>query len=84
MCIALAIALHTWEVSPLEVSARIKFIFSAHMNAMELKLWGLRRCVCSMSRQDFGQLFLNHIFWHSKVTILYLGAEGRGGLVKKR
>ena len=33
-----AAALHTWEVSPLEGSAGFKFIFSAHMNAMELKL----------------------------------------------
>jgi hypothetical protein len=35
---------HTWEVSPFEVSTGLKLIFSAHMNTMELNiLEGIRQ-----------------------------------------
>ena len=29
-------------------------------------MWGPRRCVCSMSRQDFGQIYSSKYIFHSK------------------
>ena len=55
--------LHTAEVTPLRVnfgwnsfSLHIWVLWSCRF------LWGPRRCVCSMSRQDFGQIFFLNIF----------------------
>ena len=39
-------ALHTGEVSPLEGSAGFKFIFSAHMNAMAVKIFVGTKKMC--------------------------------------
>jgi hypothetical protein len=54
-------SVHTWEVSPLEVSAGLKFIFSAHMNAMGLKLFVGTEMMCLFHEPtEFGpNIFLN-------------------------
>ena len=66
--------LHTAEVTPFQGCPRFKFIFSAHMNAMELPLLVGTKEMC-MFHEPAGfwpNIFLN-IFWElSKVTVLYL------------
>ena len=78
--------MHTVEVREVQGFPQFKFIFSAHMNAMEPKIFVGTKKMCMLHEPEgfWPNIFL-HIFGGvSKFTILYLGGHSPVQLMMKR